>query len=136
MISHARLYYLHATLSEWTKSKDLSSFDPRALAAYESAFTDKTIAASTADYRADWTIDRFQDQTDLNRGLRIASPTLVLWGSDEFPDDTQVVSALQRIAPDLTACPLDCGHFSPEEAAGPVLHALRTFFARSVIPDV
>src|SRR5579871_5452589 len=32
------------------------------------------------------------------------------------------------IAPDLTACALDWGHFSPEVAAGPVLHALRTFF--------
>jgi haloacetate dehalogenase len=128
MIKGAGLAYLHATLSGWTKAGNLSPFDPRALAAYEASFrTDKTIAASAADYRAGWTIDRFHDQADLDLGRKIACPTLALWGTKEFPDQTEFLAAWRRIAANLTGCPLDCGHFPAEEAPDDVFQALHGF---------
>jgi haloacetate dehalogenase len=130
MIKTAGVAYLHATLSEWTRSKDLSPFDLRALAAYEAAFTDKMIAASNADYRAGWTVDRFHDQIDLDVGRKIDCPTLALWGRDEFPDEAGFLAAWRRIVSDLEGWPLDCGHFAPEEAPDSVFRALHGFFQR------
>jgi haloacetate dehalogenase len=123
--------YLHATLRDWTKKKDLSAFDPRALAAYEAAHTsDTTIMASCADYRAGWTSDRFHDQSDLDAGRKIACPTLALWGDAEFPDEALVLETWREIASDVTGRVLDCGHFAPEEAPEEVHAALWSFLQR------
>jgi haloacetate dehalogenase len=131
LIKRAGIAYLHATLAGWTKGGHLSPFDPRALAAYEAAYsTDKTIEASTADYRAGWTVDRFHDQADLDAGRKIACPTLALWGTAEFPDEAAFLTAWRRIASNLIGCPLDCGHFPAEESPDEVYHALHGFFRR------
>jgi haloacetate dehalogenase len=128
LIAAAGVKYLHATLSGWTKDKDLLAFDPQALAAYEAAYTTaSTIKASCEDYRAGWTMDRFHDQADLDRGQKIACPTLALWGSVEFADEALMLGAWQRIASDVSGRALDCGHFAPEEAADEVEEALRVF---------
>jgi haloacetate dehalogenase len=125
LIEGAGVAYLHATLSGWTKSRDLSAFDADALAAYEAAHTDLlTIAASCADYRAGWHVDRLLDETDLRAGAKIECPTLVLWGTAEFPDEAVMMSAWREIAADVRARPIDCGHFAPEEAPDDVARAL------------
>ena len=126
LLKCAGVQYLYDTLSGWTKAKDLSAFDPRALAAYEDAYSlDSTIAASCGDYRAGWTVDRLHDHADLESNTTISAPTIVIWGSAEFPDPEQVMGAWREIAPQAAAYPLDCGHFAPEEAPGEVLTALR-----------
>lgn len=118
--------YLHATLSDWTAAKSLEPFDARALMAYESAYSsEKTIAASCADYRAGWSVDRSDDQSDLEAARKIGCPTLVLWGNHEFPDPTEMERTWKRIANDVMLRPLDCGHFAPEEAPDEVGDALR-----------
>jgi haloacetate dehalogenase len=131
MIKAAGLTYLHATLSGWTKACSLSPFDPRALTAYEAAFSsDTTIAAAIGDYRAGWTTDRFHDQADLTAGRKILCPTLALWGKEEFPDEPAFLEAWRRIASDVTGCSLDCGHFPAEETPDEVFQALHRFFQR------
>jgi haloacetate dehalogenase len=128
LIERAGLAYLHVTLRDWTKEKNLSVFEPRALAAYEAAYTGaSTIAASCADYRAGWTVDRFHDKADLEVGRTVVCPTLVLWGTAEFPDEVSVLTAWRRLAPLATGRGIACGHFVPEEAPGECLAALFEF---------
>jgi haloacetate dehalogenase len=95
LIEAAPLEYLHDTLAGWTATKDLAPFSPKALAAYEAAFCKPAvIAGGCADYRAGWTIDRLHDEADLAAGHRIDCPALVLWGRDEFSDESEMLAAL------------------------------------------
>jgi pimeloyl-ACP methyl ester carboxylesterase len=114
------------------KDKSLATFAPGALHMYETAFADPlAIAASCRDYRAGWTIDRYDDAADLESGRRIRCPTLVLWGRAEFDDQDEMLSCWRRICADIEGKAIDCGHFLPEEAAEEVGTALAGFF----IPD-
>jgi haloacetate dehalogenase len=129
LIEAAPIEYLHATLSAWTAAKDLRAFSPKALAAYEAAFSrPNAIAASCGDYRAGWTTDRLHDEDDRRAGRRIRCPTLVLWGKDEFPDGEAMLAAWREIAAQVEGHSLDCGHFLPEEAPGEVARTLLDFF--------
>jgi haloacetate dehalogenase len=120
--------YLHATLREWTKSHELSVFDPRALAAYEHAYAlASTIEAACGDYRAGWTIDRLHDQADLDAGRTIDCPVLALWGGTEFPDAAEVLLEWQRIAKHVMGHELPCGHFAAEEEPDTVYVTLQSF---------
>jgi haloacetate dehalogenase len=128
LIERAGLEYLHATLREWTATKSLSVFHPRALVEYEDAHTNaRTIAASCADYRAGWTDDRFHDRADVDSRRTLASPTLVVWGTAEFPDGVSVLDAWRPLAPRAIGRAIDCGHFVPEEAPAECLAALLEF---------
>lgn len=128
LITSAAIPYLHATLSEWTATKDLSAFAADALAAYEAAFGDPAvIAASCQDYRAGWTADRLDDAADLEAGRTIRCPTLALWGRAEFSDDNEVLSIWKQICPHIQGKGFDCGHFLPEEAAQETAEALDDF---------
>jgi haloacetate dehalogenase len=128
LIERAGVDYVHVPLRDWTKVKSLSAFDPRALAAYEAAYTSpSTIAAACADYRAGWMIDRFHDQDDLDAGRMIVCPVLVLWGAAEFPDPADVLGAWRQLAPQALGRQIDCGHFLPEEAPEEVLGSLEEF---------
>lgn len=128
LIEESGVEYLHATLRDWSKAKSLSVFDSRALIAYEAAHTSApTIAASCADYRAGWDVDRVHDQADLERGRTIGCPTLVMWGAAEFPDEALMLRAWRQLAPQASYRPVDCGHFVPEEAPDELLASLRGF---------
>jgi len=121
--------YLHHTLASWTKAYSLQPFSEAALRAYEHAFTTGSyIAASCADYRAGWTIDRHHDDDDLRHGRTIACPTLVLWGRSEFPDEAEMLSAWHEIAPVAAGQALDCGHFLMEERPEETTAILSGFF--------
>ena len=69
------------TLASWTAAKDLSAFDPRALAHYRAAL--QRALAHSRDLRG---LSRRRDarpaddEADLAAGKKIAVPMLVLWG--------------------------------------------------------
>lgn len=132
LIERAGIEYLHVTLRGWTREESLWVFDPRALAAYEAAYTSASaIAASCADYRAGWTEDRFHDRADLEEGRTIACPTLILWGTTEFADETAMLAAWRQLAPFATGQGIPCGHFVPEEAPDDCLAALLDFLPQA-----
>jgi haloacetate dehalogenase len=118
------------TIGSWTKSKTLDQFTEDELAAYAAAFANPGVVnAVCAEYRAGWRIDRKHDEADIEAKHRIDCPVLLLWGSDEYPAD-EMTAAWSELASDVTAKPVDCGHFVTEEAPEQTLRALLAFFAR------
>jgi haloacetate dehalogenase len=116
------------TIASWTKSQTLEAFAPQELAAYTDAFSKPAvIAAVCAEYRAGWTTDRLDDEADLAAGRKIACPTLLLWGRDEY-SEAEMSAAWRDIAGDVVAHPIDCGHFVTEEAPQETTRVLLDFF--------
>ena len=65
LIEKAPIEYLDYKMASWTKAKDLSAFDPRALAHYHAFFSDPLrIHATCEDYRAGETTDLGHDEVD------------------------------------------------------------------------
>jgi haloacetate dehalogenase len=81
LISKAPVEYLEWKMASWTKAKNLSAFDPRALDHYRAAFADPLrIHAHCEDYRAGRYADLTQDEADRSAGRTITCPMLALWG--------------------------------------------------------
>ncbi len=118
--------WLRGCLSRWSMGND-PAFAPAAVAEYLRCFSQpEAIRASCDDYRAAAGIDLAHDRADANR--RIDCPLLVLWGTKGFVGRNYDVLALWREKARLvTAAPLPCGHFLPEEAPGEVATRLRDF---------
>lgn len=114
-------------LAGWTKAKNLSAFDGRAVAHYRASFSDPSrVHAACEDYRAGATADRAADEVDRAAGRRIACPTLLLWGSAGIPAaGSSPLEAWQGFAPQAEGQAIDGGHFLPEENPDAVLAALR-----------
>jgi len=130
-------FYVDWTLSHWTASRDLSAFDPGALADYRACFAEPArIHAACNDYRAGATLDRAHDEADLAAGRKIGCPVLVLWGAGGLPAEQQKdadperhpLVVWRRYAADVRGEPVPCGHFLPEEAPRRVESALLAFF--------
>ena len=69
LIGKDPVYYLDWKIASWTKAKDLSAFDPRALAHYRAFFQDPLrIHATCEDYRAGRTTDLALDEADRAAG--------------------------------------------------------------------
>jgi haloacetate dehalogenase len=117
------------TIAGWTKSKDLKSFDQRALTHYRTFAGDPSrIAAMCADYRAGATVDRKADDDDRKAGNHINVPSLAIWGSVGIPSASPDPLALWRpYAPGITGKALVGGHFLPEENAAATTAALLSF---------
>src|SRR5206468_10133889 len=89
LIGKAPVEYLDWKMASWTKAKDLSAFDPRALAHYRAFFSDPSrIHATCEDYRAGQTGDLAADEHDRAAGKKIACPKLALWGAAGIPSET------------------------------------------------
>jgi haloacetate dehalogenase len=128
LIGHHHRYFLEHSISSWTKARDLSAFDPRALAHYRSFFAEaERLRATCEDYRAGATVDLADDEDDQRAGHQIEVPTLVLWGSHGIPSDASPLDAWQPWCRDLRGHPVDCGHFLPEEAPEATLASLLPF---------
>ena len=114
-------------LAGWTKGKDLSAFDGRALAHYHAFFNDPgRIHAVCEDYRAGATEDLTADEADRTAGRKIQCPTLLLWGDAGIPaSGTDPMRAWQGFAPQATGHSIDGGHFLGEENPVAVLAALK-----------
>jgi haloacetate dehalogenase len=116
------------TIASWTKSGTLNAFTQDELRAYAAALSRPEVVASVcAEYRAGWTTDRLHDEEDIKAGNKIACPTLVLWGDEEYPASEMSV-AWKEIAKRPVLRPIPCGHFVTEEAPAATLEALLSFF--------
>ena len=129
MIGNMPVEYLEWTLATWTKAKDLSAFDPQALAHYRAAYTAPRIHAMCEDYRAGATTDIANDDADRAAGRTIDCPMLVLWGSGGFPSQTSgALDVWRRWATRVEGRAIDSGHFLPEENPEETARALIAFF--------
>ncbi len=132
LIEPAPIGFLDYTLARWTRSKDLSAFDPRALAEYRLHFsTPEHIHATCNDYRAGQTCDLADDAADRNDGNRIACPLLVLWGDTGIPNQIPDIAGLwRRWARKVETGEIAAGHFLPEENPKATLDHLLPFLER------
>lgn len=123
--------FLDYTIASWTAAKDLSAFDPAALAEYRAAFSDPArINATCNDYRAGATIDRAHDEASLSQGETISVPALLLWGAAfKASGGRPPLDVWRVLAPKITGSPIDCGHFVCEEAPDAVLPHVARFLS-------
>jgi haloacetate dehalogenase len=129
LISRNPVEYLDWKMASWAKSKDLSSFDPRALAHYRAFFSDPLrIRATCADYRAGATTDLANDEADRAAGKKITTPMLALWGVAGIPGESGPLDIWREWANDVSGQPIDCGHFLPEENPDATAASLLKFF--------
>jgi haloacetate dehalogenase len=129
LISKTPVEYLEWKMASWTKTKDLSGFDPRALDHYRAAFADPArIHAHCEDYRAGATSDLAADEADRAAGRKIACPMLALWGARGIPSESGPLAIWREWASDVRGQPIDSGHFLAEEAPAATADALLAFF--------
>jgi haloacetate dehalogenase len=134
LIETVPITFLDYTLARWTKSKDLSAFDPRALAEYRLHFsTPEHIHATCNDYRAGQTCDLCDDEVDQKDGNKIACPLLVLLGDTGIPSKmADFASIWSRWATKAETQVIAAGHFLPEENPKATLDHLLPFLARTI----
>lgn len=132
LIAGAPVAWLDYTLAGWTKARDLSAFQPDALAAYRTAFArPANIHAQCEDYRAGATVDLADDEADHDAGRRIACPVLALWGAAGFPAATDGPLAAWRDWADVVeGIGINAGHFVAEENPQGTLAGLTPFLDR------
>ena len=131
LIGKAPVEYLEWKMASWTKAKNLSAFDPRALDHYRANFSDPArIHASCEDYRAGRGADLAADEADRAAGRKITCPVLALWGSHGIPSETEGPLATWREwANDVRGAPIDSGHVLCEENPEATARALLEFFS-------
>jgi haloacetate dehalogenase len=131
LIEKAPVEYLEWKMASWTKAKNLSAFDSRALAHYRAAFSDPLrIHAHCEDYRAGQKADFLNDEADRKAGKTISCPMLALWGGVGIANETGGPLAIWRQwAPAATGKPIDSGHFLTEENPDATATALKDFFS-------
>ena len=122
--------YIDYKMASWTKAKDLSVFDPRALAHYHAFFSDpKRIHATCEDYRAGRTTDLANDDADRAAGRKITVPLAAFWGAAGIPGESGPPLAIWRDwATDVTGASIDSGHFVAEENPEATVKAMTEFF--------
>lgn len=129
LISKAPVEYLDWKMASWTKAKDLSAFDPRALAHYRAFFSDPTrIHATCEDYRAGETTDLAYDEIDHAARNKISVPMLVLWGAAGIPSENSPLTVWRDWAKQVSGKAIDSGHFLAEENPDATATALLEFF--------
>jgi haloacetate dehalogenase len=129
LIEKAPVEYLDYKMASWTKAKDLSAFDPRALAHYRAFFSDPLrIHATCEDYRAGETTDLGHDEFDHAARNKISAPMIALWGSAGIPSESSPLTIWKDWAKDLTGKAIDSGHFLAEENPDATARALLEFF--------
>ncbi|MBN8982519.1 MAG: alpha/beta hydrolase [Rhizobiales bacterium] len=126
-------FYLKNKLASWSKSKDLSAFDPRALAHYLAAFNDPLrIHAMCEDYRAGAYADFEHDSADREAGRKITIPMLALWGDSGIAQSAATpLDTWKTWATNVRGQPVNSGHFLTEEDPDGTSSALLKFFSES-----
>ena len=111
------------------RSAGLAPFAPEALAEYARALAlPGTAHGICEDYRASAGIDLEHDRADRDRGHRMDTPLMVLWGEEGVVHRCfQPLDDWRRVASDVRGCPLPCGHYIPEEAPDALLDAALPF---------
>ena len=132
MIGADPSFYLRWTLGAWG-TLGLGFVEPEALAEYERCFCRAdTIHAACEDYRASASIDLEHDRASRAAGVKIACPTLVLWGTRGVVGRLYDPPALWRAqcAATVEGAALAAGHFIPEELPAETVTQLRAFLRR------
>jgi haloacetate dehalogenase len=134
LIEAAPIGFLDYTMAGWTKTRDLSAFDPRALAEYRLHFsTPEHVRATCNDYRAGQTCDLADDEADRAQGRQIDCPLLALWGDSGIPAMRSDLDALwSRWARQVTTAIVASGHFLAEENPKATLDHLLPFLAGAI----
>jgi haloacetate dehalogenase len=128
LIAGATEHYVASIIRDWAALPE--RIPAEALRRYVEAFTEETIAATCADYRASFHLDRQLDAADRAAGRRIGCPTLVLWGElDEGFGGAGPLDVWRRWADQVEGRGLPCGHFIPEEASGQLIEVLERWLA-------
>ncbi len=128
LLEKAPIEYFDYKMASWTKAKDLSAFDPRALAHYRAFFSDPLrIHATCEDYRAGATTDLGHDEVDHAARNKISTPMLVLWGTAGIPNESTPLNVWRSWAKEVSGKPIDSGHFLPEENPEATASALLEF---------
>ena len=126
--------YFKPLIAGWTAAKDLSAFDPRALALYAQAWSvPERIHAMCEDYRAGAGADREADRADIAAGRTLAMPVLVLASRrylDAGKPETALAAWRRTLAPGAVGVEIESGHFLVEENPAATLAALRPFLDR------
>lgn len=126
--------YFDGLLTQWSGSKSLEGFDPRALRAYRQAVDEPSrIHALCEDYRAGKTIDPAQDEADMAAGRRIDCPSFLVWSARYLvrPGAEDPLATWRRtFAPHMEGVEVDTGHFVAEEAPEATLAALEELLGR------
>jgi haloacetate dehalogenase len=131
MIGKDPLFFFDWRAARGTKVKNLSAFDPRALAHYHAFFNDPVrIHAICEDYRAGRTTDLAHDEADRAAGKKITCPMLAIWGAaGGVPAETDDPLATWREwATDVRGFGVDSGHYLAEEVPQLTAQALIDFF--------
>jgi haloacetate dehalogenase len=135
MIGKDPLFFFDWRAARGTKMKDLSAFDPRALAHYHAFFNDPVrIHAVCEDYRAGRTTDLAHDEADRAAGRKISCPMLAIWGAaGGVPAETDdPIATWREWATDVRGFGIDSGHYLAEEAPQRTAQALIDFFTSDV----
>ena len=94
-----------------------------------------TIAASLADYRTAFEIDRPRWEQDIASGKRIQIPLQLLWGEKGNLRDAPVLEEWQKRALSVRSHVIhSSGHFIPEEQPGQVVQAIHAFADELQLP--
>jgi haloacetate dehalogenase len=130
LIEKAPVQYLEWKIASWTKAKNLSAFDPRALDHYRASFSEPArIHAQCEDYRAGYGADLANDEADRAKDHTIACPMLALWGGVGIANETGgPLKIWRQWAPQATGQPIDSGHFLTEEKPDATGKAMLDFF--------
>ncbi len=117
LIRRAPRDWVEGPFKRGTKTRSISTIDPRALAAYQAVFTDPDhIHATCEDYRAGASCDLADDEADRAVGRQIGCPMLFLWGTHGTPSDIDDPLGLwRRWCPHVLGGTIDSGHFIAEE---------------------
>jgi haloacetate dehalogenase len=110
--------------------------DPVDVEHYSTLFSrPRTIAASLADYRTAFEIDRPRWEEEVTAGKRIQVPLQLLWGDKGNLRDAPVLEEWQKRAISVRGHAVrESGHFIPEEQPEQVIQAINEFADELKLP--
>lgn len=119
--------FLAWTLGRMADGRDL--YDPRALAAYQTAFRDPAVRhAMCEDYRAAMTVDAAAEAEDRAAGRRLSCPVLVLLPEKAVSASPHPLDLWRNWADDVRGASVASSHMMPEDAPDFVVRQLAAFF--------
>jgi haloacetate dehalogenase len=127
LIAAAPDHYVRSVIGDWAAVE--GAIGEEALEHYVDAFSEESIAAHCADYRASFHLDRQLDAADREAGRRIGCPLLFAWGEldEAFADAEGPLEIWRGWADEVEGRALPSGHFIPEESPHELLEALVPF---------